>query len=303
MTQKTINIVFGGTVAALLVVGLFAAGDITDQLQKRDKELNTAVVNANNYRLAGDAENMQAIDSVASIVGENQTAVKAAIKNAQLVSGQNTASIRDLQAAQADLLANLGAADQKNKADLLNALEMVGFALNAKIDGVEATAATNLANAVAKAEAALAEANGKINELNDAVTFLSADELEKLENKLARKLVAAEKRVAQNEFAIERANKNLEDKKARVAKALKRQKAQVGKPHATTGGWFFSGPKSQAKLDARQMKDVNRTMKKIAKIKAEKTVFDKRMANDKEDIAKIEAELDAIKGQIAKLTL
>ena len=102
MTQKTINIVFGVTTAALLGVGVFAVGNLVDQLEAKDKALNTAVINANNYRSAGDAE-LAKIDAMQKMeltdlairlnaLSQNTSATVAQLKKAIVVAAEGAAA-------------------------------------------------------------------------------------------------------------------------------------------------------------------------------------------------------------------
>ena len=306
MTQKTINIVFGVTTAALLGVGVFTVGNLVDKLEAKDKALNTAVINANNYRSNGDAE-LAEVDAM-----QKQELTDLAIRLTAL--SQNTsATVAQLKSA-IIVAAEGAAAGDAELADQFNAIiAKLGMVLEAKFAQLEADLDENAMIAEAQADSVMAQLdmqiakhNAFVAEATTAINMGNAKLIEKTQKDLDRSM--SRNGIARNENAIARAQKNLDDKITRATKAVTRAEKflqkSIDKP-ITNDGWAFK-PRNKKNHD----KDVARKTASVEKKKAELndllnglSSYNNRMENDKADIAKREAKIQALKDRVAKLTL
>ena len=306
MTQKTINIVFGVTTAALLGVGVFTVGNLVDKLEAKDKALNTAVINANNYRSDADANlamadeatnaDLQVLANDLTALSNNTSATVAQLKKAIVV------------AAEASAEGDAEIADQFNAI-----IAKLGMALEAKFASLEAELDENAMIAEAQADSVMAQLdmqiakhNAFVAEATEAINMGNAKLIEKTQKDLDRTM--SRNGIARNENAIARAQKNLDDKITRATKAVTRAEKflqkSIDKP-ITNDGWAFK-PRTKENHD----KDVARKTASVMKKKAELTdllnglsSYNNRMENDKADIAKREAKIQALKDRVAKLTL
>lgn len=278
--MKKTNILFGVVgffLVALTVTGAMAYRIVAEAVTITNEDLTAKIEAVDNNSVVGDANLTQAHDSLALTVADDQAKAENTLKNVYLLIAQNGTSIQDLLDAQIALGEAYKMADVRLGEEIAKGMTMLGQILDDRITEVEGKA--NAANfKAAKNAAELADANAQIAELVTAVGVLSAEELERLEAKLERKLAALDRSMANNMSAIERQNKTM----AKKADKLENQHLD---------GWFWQQDKAKAKgkLDARNAKAMARVADRIAK--------------DEADIAKAKAELEAVREAIAKLTL
>ena len=199
-------------------------------------------------------------------------------------------------------------------ADQFNAIiAKLGMALEAKFASLEAELDANADAAAADVDAVqmqldaqVAKHNAFVAEATTAINMGNAKLIEKTQKDLDRTM--SRNGIARNENAIARAQKNLDDKITRATKAVTRAEKflqkSIDKP-ITNDGWAFK-PRNKKNHD----KDVARKTASVEKKKAELTdllnglsSYNNRMENDKADIAKREAKIQALKDRVAKLTL
>ena len=278
MTQKTINIVFGVTTAALLGVGVFAVGNLVDKLEAKDKAITLMVAEANDASVNGDM--------VLSNVDNNQQEQLYKLRdNLIALSQNNSATVAQLKKA-IIVAAEGAAAGDAELADQFNAIiAKLGMALEAKFAQLEADLDENAMIAEAQANSVMdqldlqiAKHNAFVEDATAAISMLNADDLKKLERKLEAKVARLNTATINNERAVARQMKTLEHKKMKLATQ-------------TIDGWFWqqNTAKAQARLEARNQAAIDRLMKRVAK--------------DKAQTAKAEAKLAEVKALIAKLTV
>ena len=278
MTQKTINIVFGVTTAALLGVGVFAVGNLVDKLEAKDKAITLMVAEANDASVNGDM--------VLSNVDNNQQEQLYKLRdNLIALSQNNSATVAQLKKA-IIVAAEGAAAGDAELADQFNAIiAKLGMALEAKFAQLEADLDENAMIAEAQANSVMdqldlqiAKHNAFVEDATAAISMLNADDLKKLERKLEAKVARLNTATINNERAVARQMKTLEHKKMKLATQ-------------TIDGWFWqqNAAKAQARLEARNQAAIDRLMKRVAK--------------DKAQTAKAEAKLAEVKALIAKLTV
>ena len=304
--QRTFNIAFVITTVALAALFGFGVDAKLDKQAVINKELNTAVVNANNYRSAGDAE-LAEIDAMQKMeltdlairlnaLSQNTSATVAQLKSAIIVAAEGAA------AGDAEL------ADQFNAiiANLGTALEAKFASLEAELDENAMIAEAQADSVMAQLDAQIAKHNAFVAEATTAINMGNAKLIEKTQKDLDRTM--SRNGIARNQNAIARAQKNLDDKITRATKAVTRAEKflqkSIDKP-ITNDGWAFK-PRNKKNHD----KDVARKTASVEKKKAELndllnglSSYNNRMENDKADIAKREAKIQALKDRVAKLTL
>ena len=269
------------------------------------------------------ADNKSNITSLANVSTENRTkivvnateiaTVADALAKVQTQLASNTSSIGSDIAVLNEAVAVLAMADADNKAALTAAIK----ALSAKVElGFTNAAAESkrlqfaIMDVKSQANAKLAKQQAEFDaykaETSAAIDFLSAKQKKKLMKKLAKKSTKVEARVANQMYSIEKANKNLNDKIARANRAVARAEKKLAGVKPNYGqGWFFESL-NDARMDEKKANKADKLANKkaeLAKVLDGKSVYDARMAEDKEDIARLEAKVTAIAEAIEALTL
>ena len=304
--QRTFNVAFVVTIVALAALFGFGVDAKLDKLEAKDKAITSMVAEANDASVNGDM--------VLSNVDNNQQEQLYKLRDNLIALSNNTdATVAQLKkaivvAAEAAAEGDAEIADQFNAiiANLGMALEAKFANLEAELDANAEAAAADVDAVQAQLDAQVAKHNAFVADATVAINMANAKDIKKTQKDLDRTM--SRNGIARNENAIARAQKNLDDKITRATKAVTRAEKflqkSIDKP-ITNDGWVFK-PRTKKNHD----KDVARKTASVMKKQAELTdllnglsSYNKRMENDKADIAKREAKIQALKDRVAKLTL
>ena len=316
MTQKAKNVGFGILfVAAAASIGLsvhegvefkdltnFTFGEVKEEIAMNDTasndrdnvlQVNIDTVNTNLMDAKAELETMIAdTDADVSMLNEAldlaiQTSDAADAALAEAILKGDAANAAELAKTKAEIhgfIIELGDAINKGFKAVQSDLADTNADLNNTKDALDATADLLNKTRMALNETTDVLADTKADYSNfksetmTAFSVLSQKELKKLNKELDRKIRKLDFRTETNNKQIARQLKSVDKKKAKM-------KTQ------TIDGWFFQVDvsKAKSKLEARQIKAVNRVLKRIAK--------------DQARIDQAKAQLEATKAAIDAVTI
>ena len=280
MTKTGKGLIGLGVGFALGIAGLFYAGVIAKD------DLHNADINQTKEKVLLS----QRLDKTSGVVGHLGGNVDANTGKINNIQTQINTLVKGIDVTNSDVNAKLAAlnkatmliqeADAKQGVLLNNFINTLSASLKKEfntvymtIDNLETDFEDKLDAIEAKADADLMDLT---NRTNVALSMVSTKEVKKLERKLAHKKTFIDP---------SRTDKRIDNLEGRLKRAIKRSKKEV----VADGGWFFQGPKSQLKKNARNAKDIKKLKAEIVRIKAE-GLQAKRLAK----IEALEAELDKL---------